>query len=88
MNSENFVAFSLTERIQLTSGTRYGDEMKKGMFSVMNYLLPLRDTTSMRRSTNVRERGDMTAFSDLSGTGKTALSIDPKCHLIGDDEHG
>ena len=88
MNSENFVAFNLTERIQLIGGTWYGGEMKKGMFSIMNYLLPLKGIASMHCSANVGEKGDVAVFFGLSGTGKTTLSTDPKRRLIGDDEHG
>ncbi len=88
LNSENFVAFNLTERIQLIGGTWYGGEMKKGMFSIMNYLLPLKGIASMHCSANVGEKGDVAIFFGLSGTGKTTLSTDPKRRLIGDDEHG
>ncbi|GLY62834.1 phosphoenolpyruvate carboxykinase [ATP] [Pectobacterium carotovorum subsp. carotovorum] len=88
LNSENFVAFNLTERIQLIGGTWYGGEMKKGMFSIMNYLLPLKSIASMHCSANVGEKGDVAVFFGLSGTGKTTLSTDPKRQLIGDDEHG
>lgn len=88
MNSENFVAFNLTERIQLIGGTWYGGEMKKGMFSMMNYLLPLKGIASMHCSANVGKEGDVAIFFGLSGTGKTTLSTDPKRALIGDDEHG
>ncbi|WP_387491699.1 phosphoenolpyruvate carboxykinase (ATP) [Photorhabdus sp. RM96S] len=88
LNSENFVAFNLTERIQLIGGTWYGGEMKKGMFSMMNYLLPLKGIASMHCSANVGEKGDVAVFFGLSGTGKTTLSTDPKRKLIGDDEHG
>ena len=88
LNSENFVAFNLTERIQLIGGTWYGGEMKKGMFSVMNYLLPLKGIASMHCSANVGKDGDVAIFFGLSGTGKTTLSTDPKRELIGDDEHG
>lgn len=88
MNSENFVAFNLTERIQLIGGTWYGGEMKKGMFSIMNYLLPLQGIASMHCSANVGEKQDVAVFFGLSGTGKTTLSTDPKRRLIGDDEHG
>ena len=88
LNSENFVAFNLTERIQLIGGTWYGGEMKKGMFSIMNYLLPLKNIASMHCSANVGEKGDVAIFFGLSGTGKTTLSTDPKRQLIGDDEHG
>lgn len=88
LNSENFVAFNLTERMQLIGGTWYGGEMKKGMFSMMNYFLPLQDIASMHCSANVGEDGDVAVFFGLSGTGKTTLSTDPKRQLIGDDEHG
>ena len=88
LNSENFVAFNLTEKIQLIGGTWYGGEMKKGMFSLMNYLLPLRGMASMHCSSNMGEDGDTAIFFGLSGTGKTTLSTDSKRQLIGDDEHG
>ena len=88
LHSENFVAFNLTERMQLIGGTWYGGEMKKGMFSMMNYLLPLKGIASMHCSANVGEKGDVAVFFGLSGTGKTTLSTDPKRQLIGDDEHG
>ena len=88
LNSENFVAFNITEGIQLIGGTWYGGEMKKGMFSMMNYFLPLKGIASMHCSANVGKDGDTTIFFGLSGTGKTTLSTDPKRQLIGDDEHG
>ncbi|MBZ9613016.1 phosphoenolpyruvate carboxykinase (ATP) [Rheinheimera maricola] len=88
LNSENFVAFNLSERIQLIGGTWYGGEMKKGMFSMMNYFLPLQGIASMHCSANVGKDGDVAVFFGLSGTGKTTLSTDPKRQLIGDDEHG
>jgi len=88
LNSENFVAFNLTEKIQLIGGTWYGGEMKKGLFSMMNYYLPLQGIASMHCSANVGADGDTAIFFGLSGTGKTTLSTDPKRQLIGDDEHG
>lgn len=88
LNSENFVAFNITEGVQLIGGTWYGGEMKKGMFSMMNYFLPLKGVASMHCSANVGEDGDVAVFFGLSGTGKTTLSTDPKRQLIGDDEHG
>jgi len=88
LNSENFVAFNLTEKMQIIGGTWYGGEMKKGMFAYMNYLLPLRGIASMHCSANADETGDTAVFFGLSGTGKTTLSTDSKRQLIGDDEHG
>ncbi|UJF19439.1 phosphoenolpyruvate carboxykinase (ATP) [Vibrio sp. SS-MA-C1-2] len=88
MNSENFTVFNLTEKIQLIGGTWYGGEMKKGMFAMMNYFLPLQDIASMHCSANMGKEGDVAIFFGLSGTGKTTLSTDPKRALIGDDEHG
>jgi len=88
LNSENFVAFNLTEKIQIIGGTWYGGEMKKGMFGYMNYLLPLRGIASMHCSANADKDGNTAVFFGLSGTGKTTLSTDPKRQLIGDDEHG
>ena len=88
LNSENFVAFNMTEGMQIIGGTWYGGEMKKGMFSMMNYLLPLKGIPSMHCSANVGADGDVAIFFGLSGTGKTTLSTDPKRRLIGDDEHG
>jgi phosphoenolpyruvate carboxykinase (ATP) len=88
LNSENFVVFNLTEKIQIIGGTWYGGEMKKGMFAMMNYYLPLKGMASMHCSANVGEDGDVAVFFGLSGTGKTTLSADPKRYLIGDDEHG
>jgi phosphoenolpyruvate carboxykinase (ATP) len=89
LNSETAVVFNLTEKIQVILNTWYGGEMKKGMFSYMNYLLPLRGMASMHCSANTNKEGKETAiFFGLSGTGKTTLSTDPKRMLIGDDEHG
>ncbi len=88
LNSEVFVLFNLTEKMQIIGGTWYGGEMKKGMFAMMNYYLPLRGIASMHCSANVGEEGDVAVFFGLSGTGKTTLSADPKRFLIGDDEHG
>lgn len=88
LNSENFIAFNLTDKMQLIGGTWYGGEMKKGMFSMMNYLLPLRGMASMHCSANIGKDGDAAIFFGLSGTGKTTLSTDPERQLIGDDEHG
>ena len=88
MNSENFTVFNLSEKMQLIGGTWYGGEMKKGMFAMMNYFLPLQGIASMHCSANMSQEGDVAVFFGLSGTGKTTLSTDPKCALIGDDEHG
>ncbi|MDR3137300.1 MAG: phosphoenolpyruvate carboxykinase (ATP) [Tannerellaceae bacterium] len=89
LNSETAVVFNLTEKIQVILNTWYGGEMKKGMFSYMNYLLPLQGIASMHCSANTAIDGSNTAiFFGLSGTGKTTLSTDPKRLLIGDDEHG
>jgi phosphoenolpyruvate carboxykinase (ATP) len=89
LNSETAVVFNLTEKIQVILNTWYGGEMKKGMFSYMNYLLPLQGMASMHCSANTDMNGKNTAvFFGLSGTGKTTLSTDPKRLLIGDDEHG
>ncbi|EMB7846082.1 phosphoenolpyruvate carboxykinase (ATP) [Vibrio vulnificus] len=88
LNSENFTVFNLTERMQLIGGTWYGGEMKKGMFAMMNYFLPLKGIASMHCSANMGKEGDVAIFFGLSGTGKTTLSTDPKRALIGDDEHG
>jgi len=88
MNSENFVVFNLTERMALIGGSWYGGEMKKGIFTMMNYYLPLKGIAAMHCSANVGKDGDVAIFFGLSGTGKTTLSADPKRALIGDDEHG
>ncbi len=89
LNSETCVAFNITSREQVIINTWYGGEMKKGMFSMMNYYLPLKGIASMHCSANTDMEGKNTAvFFGLSGTGKTTLSTDPKRLLIGDDEHG
>ncbi len=88
LNSEVYIAFNLTEKIQIIGGTWYGGEMKKGMFAMMNYYLPLQGIASMHCSANKGTAGDVAVFFGLSGTGKTTLSTDPKRELIGDDEHG
>ncbi|SPE76067.1 Phosphoenolpyruvate carboxykinase [ATP] [Flavobacterium columnare] len=88
LNSEVYIAFNLTEKVQLIGGTWYGGEMKKGLFSMMNYYLPLQGMASMHCSANKGKDGDVAVFFGLSGTGKTTLSTDPKRELIGDDEHG
>lgn len=88
LNSEVYIAFNLTEKMQIIGGTWYGGEMKKGMFAMMNYYLPLQGISSMHCSANKGENGDVAVFFGLSGTGKTTLSTDPKRQLIGDDEHG
>ena len=89
LNSETAVMFNITSREQVIINTWYGGEMKKGMFSMMNYYLPLKGIASMHCSANTDMNGENTAiFFGLSGTGKTTLSTDPKRLLIGDDEHG
>ena len=88
LNSETFIAFNLTDKIQIIGGSWYGGEMKKGMFSVMNYLLPPKNIASMHCSANKGKDDSVALFFGLSGTGKTTLSTDPKRELIGDDEHG
>ena len=89
LNSETAVMFNITSREQVIVNTWYGGEMKKGMFSMMNYFLPLKGMASMHCSANTDLNGENTAiFFGLSGTGKTTLSTDPKRLLIGDDEHG
>ncbi|MDD2550972.1 MAG: phosphoenolpyruvate carboxykinase (ATP) [Bacteroidales bacterium] len=88
LHSEVYVAFHLTERMAVIGGSWYGGEMKKGIFSIMNYFLPLKGMAAMHCSANVGKEGDVAIFFGLSGTGKTTLSADPNRALIGDDEHG
>ena len=88
LHSENFTLFDLKRKMQVIGGTWYGGEMKKGIFALMNYYLPLRGVAAMHCSANVGVEGDVAVFFGLSGTGKTTLSADPKRYLIGDDEHG
>jgi phosphoenolpyruvate carboxykinase (ATP) len=88
LNSEVFVAFNIEENEAVIGGTWYAGEIKKGIFSMMNYWLPLDGKMSMHCSANVGKKDDVALFFGLSGTGKTTLSTDPKRALIGDDEHG
>lgn len=88
LNSETAVVFNLTDKMQIILNTWYGGEMKKGMFSYMNYLLPLKGIAAMHCSANTNDKDETAIFFGLSGTGKTTLSTDPKRALIGDDEHG
>ena len=88
LNSEVYTVFNLTEKMHVVGGSWYGGEMKKGLFAMMNYYLPLNGMAAMHCSANVGENGDVAIFFGLSGTGKTTLSTDPKRKLIGDDEHG
>lgn len=88
LNSDVYTVFNLTEKMQVIGGTWYGGEMKKGMFAMMNYYLPINGMASMHCSANKGDNGDVAIFFGLSGTGKTTLSTDPKRQLIGDDEHG
>ncbi len=88
VNSETVIALDLTRRLGLIGGTQYAGEIKKSVFTVLNYLLPLRGIFPMHCSANVGPTGDTALFFGLSGTGKTTLSADPERRLIGDDEHG
>jgi len=88
LNSDVFVIFNIEKNVAIIGGTWYGGEMKKGIFTMMNYWLPLEKILSMHCSANVGKDGDVCLFFGLSGTGKTTLSTDAKRKLIGDDEHG
>jgi len=88
LRSEVFVAFNITQRMTVIGGSWYGGEIKKGIFSIMNYFLPLKGIGSFHCSANMGQKQDTALFFGLSGTGKTTLSTDPKRALIGDDEHG
>ena len=88
LRTEVFGAFNITKRMTVIGGTWYGGEIKKGIFSIMNYFLPLDGIGSFHCSANAGQAGDTALFFGLSGTGKTTLSADPKRNLIGDDEHG
>jgi len=88
LNSDVYVVFNIEDNVSIIGGTWYGGEMKKGVFSMMNYWLPLEGKLSMHCSANVGKENDVCLFFGLSGTGKTTLSTDPHRALIGDDEHG
>ncbi len=88
LHSEVYVIFNIEDNVAIIGGTWYAGEMKKGVFSMMNYWLPLEGKLSMHCSANIGKDGDTALFFGLSGTGKTTLSTDPKRALIGDDEHG
>ena len=88
LHSETFIILNFEERLAIIGGSKYGGEIKKSFFTIMNYLLPKRDVLTMHCSANVGQTGDVAIFFGLSGTGKTTLSTDPKRALIGDDEHG
>jgi len=88
LNSDVYVIFNIEENIAIIGGTWYGGEIKKGIFSMMNYWLPLENKLAMHCSANIGKNNDTALFFGLSGTGKTTLSTDPKRRLIGDDEHG
>ncbi len=88
LNSDVFIIFNIEENVAIIGGTWYGGEIKKGIFSMMNYWLPLEGKLSMHCSANIGDKDDVALFFGLSGTGKTTLSADPNRRLIGDDEHG